>query len=171
MPRVFIVITILFFLVSCDEIAPEYSDIPEVEYQGYNLRILTDQLGNKTLVGRISFEFTDGDGDVGLPPLVESEEDPNIPDTVKYNFFLHTYDLKGYEFVEVPEEDGGFLKYRIPTLDKKPLRGTMELDISYPLILYDTIFYTFYIFDRALNRSNTDTTDVIVLSGIDLDEL
>jgi hypothetical protein len=171
MSRVFFVIPALLLLVSCDEISPEYSDIPEVDYQGYDLRILTDQLGNKTLVGRITFEFTDGDGNVGLPPLVESEDDPNLPDTVKYNFFLHTFDLQGYEFVEVQESEGGFLKYRIPTLDKKPLRGTMELDVSYPLILHDTIFYTFYIFDRALNRSNTDTTDVIVLSGINLDEL
>ena len=28
----------------------------------------------------------------------------------------------------------------------------------------------FHIFDRDYNRSNTDTTDVIVLSGIDLEE-
>ena len=47
----------------------------------------------------------------------------------------------------------------------------MDLDISYPVIVHDTIFYTFYIVDRSFNRSNTDTTDVIVLSGIDLDEL
>ena len=45
----------------------------------------------------------------------------------------------------------------------------MDLEISYPLIKHDTIFYTFFIFDRDYNRSNTDTTDVIVLSGIDLD--
>ena len=46
----------------------------------------------------------------------------------------------------------------------------MDLEISYPVIKYDTIFYTFYIYDRDYNRSNTDTTEVIVLSGIDLDE-
>ena len=73
--------------------------------------------------------------------------------------------------MKVPADKGGELKYRIPYLDNKPLSGTIDLEISYPVILYDTIFYTFYIFDRELNRSNTDTTDVIVLSGIDLDEI
>ena len=46
----------------------------------------------------------------------------------------------------------------------------MDLEITYPVIKYDTIYYTFYIYDRDFNRSNTDTTDVIVLSGIDLEE-
>jgi len=78
--------------------------------------------------------------------------------------------LQGYEYVEIPDEDGGLLKYRIPYLDKQPLSGTMDLEISYPIIIYDTIYYTFYIYDRDYNRSNTDTTDIIVLSGIDLDE-
>jgi len=103
-----------------------------------------------------------------LPPLVDTT-DLNLPDTIKFNFFLQLYDLQNYESVEIPEEDGGILKYRIPYLDKQPLTGTMDLEISYPVILYDTIFYTFYIYDRDYNRSNTDSTDVIVLSGIDLD--
>lgn len=47
----------------------------------------------------------------------------------------------------------------------------MDLEISYPIILHDTIFYTFYIYDRDLNRSNVDTTEVIILSGIDLEEI
>ncbi len=84
---------------------------------------------------------------------------------------MQLYDLQGYEYVKIPESEGGVLKYRIPFLNKQPLKGTMDLDISYPVIVYDTIFYTFYIVDRSFNSSNTDTTDVIVLSGIDLDEL
>ena len=94
-----------------------------------------------------------------------------MPDSVKYNFFLQLYDLQGYEYEKVPEEDGGLLKYRIPYLDKQPLSGTIDLDIFYPLIIHDTIFYTFYISDRDFNTSNTDTTEVIVLSGINLDEI
>jgi len=38
------------------------------------------------------------------------------------------------------------------------------------VIVTDTFFYTFYIYDRDYNRSNLDTTDVIVLTGIDLEE-
>ena len=83
---------------------------------------------------------------------------------------MQVYELDGYEYVAIPDEEGGILKYRIPYLDKQPLSGTMDLDISYPVIVYDTVFYTFYIYDRDFNRSNIDTTDVIVLSSIDLEE-
>ena len=167
----FIAISILFLTtVSCNQIDPVYPDTPVVDYQGFGLFIAVDQLGNKSLMGQLTFEFTDGDGNVGLPPL-DDTTDLSLPDTVKYNFFLQLYDLQGYEYVKIPDEDGGILKYRIPYLDKQPLKGTMDLEIAYPVIKYDTIFYTFYIFDRDFNRSNTDTTDVIVLSGIDLNEI
>jgi len=158
----------LLLMISCNEVDPVYPDEPVVDYQGFGLYITTDPLGNNTLIGQLTFDFTDGDGNLGLLPLVDTS-DLNLPDTVKYNFFLHLYDLQGYEWVEIPDEDGGVLKYRIPYLDKQPLSGTMDLEISYPVIKYDTIFYTFYIYDRDYNRSNTDSTDVIVLSGIDLD--
>ena len=162
--------SILLLMISCNEIDPVYPDEPVVDYQGFGLFITTDPLGNNTLVGQLTFDFTDGDGNLGLPPLIDTT-DLNLPDTVKFNFFLQLYDLQNYEYVQIPEEDGGILKYRIPYLNKQPLSGTMDLMISYPIIIYDTIFYTFYIYDRDFNRSNIDSTDVIVLSGIDLDAL
>ena len=158
----------LLLMISCNDIDPVYPDEPVVDYQGFGLFISVDGLGNNTLIGNLSFDFTDGDGNLGLLPLVDTA-DLSLPDTVKYNFFLQLYDLQNYEYVEIPDEDGGVLKYRIPYLDKQPLKGTMDLQISYPVILYDTIYYTFWIYDRDYNRSNVDTTDIIVLSGIDLD--
>ena len=165
-----ILLIVLFLVVSCDKITPEFPDEPVIDYQGFGLFISVDQLGNKILVGQLTFDFTDGDGNLGLYPLSDSSG-INLPDTVKYNFFLQLYDLKNFEYEKIPEEEGGILKYRIPYLDKQPLKGTMDLEISYPVILHDTIFYTFYIYDRDFNRSNVDTTDVIILSGIDLEEI
>jgi len=165
-----ILLSALFLMISCDEVDPVYPDEPVVDYQGFGLYIITDKLGNNSLVGQLTFDFTDGDGNLGLLPLLDTT-DLNVPDTVKYNFFLHLYDLQGYDWIEIPEEDGGILKYRIPYLHKKPLSGTMDLEISYPIIKYDTIFYTFYIYDRDYNRSNIDSTDIIVLSGINLNDL
>ena len=162
--------SILLLMISCNEIDPVYPDEPVVDYQGFGLFITTDPLGNNTLIGQLTFDFTDGDGNLGLPPLIDTT-DLNLPDTVKFNFFLHLYNLQGYDWIQIPEEDGGILKYRIPYLNKQPLSGTMDLQIAYPIIEYDTIFYTFYIYDRDFNRSNIDSTDVIVLSGIDLDAL
>ena len=124
------IIIVLLLLVSCEKITPEYPDEPFIDYQAFSLFITVDELNNKTLVGRLSFEFTDGDGNVGLPPLADSLAIV-LPDTMKYNFFLQLYDLKGYEYEKVPEEDGGLLKYRIPFLDNQPLRGTIDLDIYY----------------------------------------
>jgi len=164
------IIIVLLLVAGCEKITPQYPDEPVIDYQGFGLYITVDALNNKTLVGRLSFGFTDGDGNVGLPPLIDTVG-ISMPDSVKYNFFLQLYDLQGYEYVKVPVEDGGLLKYRIPYLDKQPLSGTIDLDIFYPLIIHDTIFYTFYIYDRDFNTSNTDTTEVIVLSGINLDEI
>ncbi len=161
---------LFLFLISCEEITPTYPDEPVVDYKAFGLYISVDQLGNKTLVGQLSFDFTDGDGNLGLHPVSDSFS-INQPDTVRYNFFLQTYELQGYEYVQVPDEEGGILKYRIPYLDKEPTKGVMDLQIYYPVIAQDTFFYTFYIYDRDFNRSNIDTTDVIVLSGIDLDEI
>ncbi|MGW8315800.1 MAG: hypothetical protein ACWGNV_09395 [Bacteroidales bacterium] len=164
-------IGMVLIAVSCQEIDPQYPDEPLVDYQDFALYITTDALNNKTLVGQLTFKFTDGDGNIGLNPNADTTG-LNLPDTLKYNFFLQMYNLEGYEYVKVPSEDGGELKYRIPYLNKQPLSGTMELEISYPAINeFDTIFYTFYIFDRDYNRSNVDTTEVIVLSGIDLEEI
>ena len=159
----------ILLLAGCQEILPEYPDEPVIDYQGFGLYVIVDELGNRTLTGRLTFEFTDGDGNLGLYPLPENTE-LNLPDTVKYNFFLQLHDLQGSEFVRVPESEGGVLKFRIPVLDKQPTRGTMDLKIDYPIIVHDTIFYTFYIFDRDYNRSNTDTTDVQVLSSVNLQQ-
>lgn len=156
---------LLILLSACEEVQETYPDEPVVNYQSFSFYFTEDELGNNTLIGRLAFEFTDGDGNLGLPPLLEGSES-SIPDTVKYNFFLQLYDLQNFEFVKIPESEGGVLKYRIPQLDKQPTSGLMELDISYPVIVHDTIFYTFFIYDRDFNRSNTDSTDVIPLAAI-----
>ena len=167
--RISFFLSTLLLMISCNEIDPVYPDEPVIDYQGFGLFISIDELGNRSLMGQLTFDFTDGDGNLGLLPLVDTN-DLNVADTVKYNFFLQLYDLEDYEYVEIPDEDGGILRYRIPYLDKQPLSGSIDLEIYYPVIKYDTIYYTFYIIDRDYNRSNTDTTDVIVLNGIDLEE-
>ena len=167
----FLFLAILILVpISCEDIQEEYPDEPVVDYQGFSLFITTDELGNKTLVGRLNFEFTDGDGNLGFQDK-EENSDPELPDSLKYNFYLQLYDISGFEVAEVPESEGGFLKYRIPYLDKQPLSGTIDLDISFPVIVYDTIFYTFWIYDRDFNRSNTDTTEIMILSNIEIDTI
>ena len=163
---ILILIMITGSFQQCQEL-PEYPDVPYINYENYFLYISTNNLGQEVLTGRLNFSFTDGDGNVGLNQWPDSVA-IGLPDTQRYNLFLHTHDYQGNEFVKIPDEEGGVLKYMIPYIDKHPLSGTITVTIEYPFINYDTIFYTFYMFDRDLNRSNTDTTDVRILSGIEL---
>ncbi|PID91097.1 MAG: hypothetical protein CSA96_10180 [Bacteroidetes bacterium] len=160
---------LLLLFGACNEIEPEYPDEPLIDYQSFVLYISVDELGNKSLFGKLSFEFTDGDGNLGLKALDDDSTTTNLPDTLKYNFFLQVHHYDNGAFIKVPEEEGGILKYRIPYLDKHPLKGTLDLEIYYPVVTYDSLFYSFYIYDRDFNRSNTDSTELVILSGIDLD--
>ena len=153
-------------LNQCED-SPEYPDIPFIDYESFGLFINVNALGQEVLTGQLDFSFTDGDGNIGFDPWPDTTA-IGLPDTVRYNLFLQLYDYQEDEFVMIPEEEGGYLKYIIPYLDKQPLSGTISVTIEYPIITYDTIFYTFFLFDREFNRSNLDTTDVRILSGIDL---
>lgn len=161
-----ILILLTVSMHQCQEL-PEYPDVPIINYENFSLYISTNNLGQEVLTGKLNFSFTDGDGNIGLNPWPDTVA-ISLPDTQRYNLFLQVHDYQDDEFVIVPDEEGGVLKYMIPYLDKQPLSGTISVTIEYPFIRYDTIFYSFYLYDRDFNRSNTDTTGVQILSGIKL---
>lgn len=164
------ILFILTFLIAsmyqCQE-KPVYPDIPLINYESFYLYVSVNSLEQEVITGKLNFSFTDGDGNIGFEPWPDTIA-MTLPDTQRYNLFLQLYDLQEDEFVMIPEEDGGYLKYIIPYLDKQPLTGTVSVTIEYPILKYDTIFYTFYLYDRDYNRSNTDTTDVRILTGFEL---
>ena len=163
----YILLIIIITIYGCGEII-SYPDTPEVSFKSYGLYISEDILGNKILLGKLEIDFTDGDGDIGLnqPP---SEE--YVPDSLKYNLFLSLHKIENMQPVKV-EGDEGDLKYRIPYIERtgqnKTIKGTIYIDIEYKTIDYDSIFYTFYLVDRGFNKSNVDTTRVIIFTGIEL---
>ena len=164
-------ILLILFAISfhqCQEL-PEYPDEPIIKYENFSFYINTNSLGQEVLTGKLNFSFTDGDGNIGLYPWPDTIA-TGLPDTQRYNLFLQIHDYQDESFVKVPDEDGGILKYMIPYMDKQPLSGTVSVTIEYPIIRYDTVFYTYYLYDRDLNKSNTDTTDVLNLSGINLNK-
>lgn len=167
MKKILFLTFLLFgFIQQCQKV-PEFPLEPRIDFEDFFLYINVNSLEQEVLTGKVDFSFTDGDGDVGFEPIPDTSA-LNLPDSLRYNLFMQLYDMKGNEFVKIPEEEGGYLKYNIPYLDKQPLSGTISVTIEYPIIKYDTIFYTFYIYDRAMNKSNIDTTDVRILSGIEL---
>jgi hypothetical protein len=145
-------------LYQCHE-PPVYPDVPIVNYESFFVYMDTNSLNQEVLTGNVNFSFTDGDGNLGMDAMPDSVAF-GLPDSIRYNLFFQLYDYQNGQFVEIPEEDGGYLKYVIPYLDKQPLQGTISVKIEYPILTYDTIFYTFFMYDRDYNRSNTDSTDV-----------
>ena len=166
---VFILLTVTL-LLACKRNDEIYSDIPEIDFQSFTLYYEIDSLAQRKLSGDLVFDFTDGDGNIGLNPIQDTMG-IGLPDTLKYNLFLQLHDYQGGQFIKIPEEKGGFYKYRIPYLDKKPLTGSIAIKIDYPTIVYDTIFYSFYLYDRLFNRSNTDSTGIIIFTGIEMGNL
>ena len=171
MPSSFKILPFLLLAASfaaCDEIVT-YPDTPVIDYKSFSLYSTTDTLGNRILQGTIEFTFTDGDGDVGL---LQPSDTVQQPDSVKFNLFTSLYDFKDGEFKKISGIVGE-QKFRIPYMERtgqnKTLKGTVTVDLQYfEPITYDTVFYTFYMTDRSYHHSNTDTTDVIVFTGLDL---
>jgi hypothetical protein len=141
-------------------------DVPRVEFKNFILEKKINVLNQELLTGTLTFDFEDGDGDIGF---VSSSDSLNAPDSVKYNLFLTLHEMVNGVYRKVDTSE--LLSppyYRIPPLDRegqnKTLMGEISVDIEYFTIDYDTLRYSFYIMDRAYHRSNVDTTDEIIFT-------
>ena len=164
-------ITALIFVLSafyagCGEIVT-YPDTPVIDYQSFTLYRTTDDLGNNIFLGELEVDFTDGDGDVGL----SQPDSAVISDTLKFNFFTSMYSMNNGVFEKVGGAVGD-QNFRIPYISRegqnKTLKGSIKIEFEYKVIEYDTIFYTFFMMDRQFHRSNTDTSEVLIFTGLDL---
>jgi len=141
-------------------------DIPKITFKSFILEEKVNPLGQEILTGELTFDFEDGDGDIGFDARSDSLDQP---DSVKYNLFLTLHEkVDGvYREVDTSELESPPY-YRIPPLDRegqnKTLIGEIVVDIEYYVIEYDTLRYSFYIMDRAYHRSNVDTTSEIVFT-------
>jgi hypothetical protein len=151
-------------LHSCVDIVT-YPETPSISFRSFNLYYAQDLLGNEIILGKLEIDFTDGDGDIGL----NQPSDINLPDTLKYNLFLSLHEIKN-GMMEIVEGDKGKYSYRVPYMERigqnKTMKGTITVDLEYSTIDYDTIVYTYFLMDRAFNRSNTDTSSIVVFTGI-----
>ncbi|KPL13858.1 MAG: hypothetical protein AMS23_08165 [Bacteroides sp. SM1_62] len=161
----YIVIILTLALAGCP--APRtLPDVPRVEFKSFILEKKINALNQEILTGTLTFDFEDGDGDIGFEA---SPDSLNAPDTVKYNLFLTLHEMVDGVYREVDTSElGSPPYYRIPPLDRegqnKTLKGEISVDIEYFTIDYDTLRYSFYLFDRAYHRSNVDTTDEIIFT-------
>jgi len=157
-----LIITIIILLsgLSCRKIE-SLPETPSISFKSFILIDTIDALGNEGKIGELTFDFEDGDGDIGIKPT----DSLSIDST---NLFFTMYSKTDGEFTEVSGEDlKTTLNYRIPYIEKegqnKSLKGEIQVDFIYLLFEYDTIKYSFFIVDRALHKSNVETTPEIAL--------
>ncbi len=149
----------------CDELVT-YPDTPVIDYKSFALYRTTDDLGNSFILGKMEIRFTDGDGDLGL----SQPDSADVADSLKYNFYSSLHSLENGVWTEITGPLGE-QKFRIPYIKRegqnKSLKGSVFVDYEYKLIEFDTIFYTFYMVDRQFHKSNTDTSEVLIFTGLD----
>lgn len=142
---------------------PDYPNEPVIEFAGLSKNVMRQsRLGPDTVW--VSFNFTDGDGDLG-----SRDSMPNI-------------------FIEDGRDSFGKTPYSIPYIEPQGagngISGTITISLPTTCCLYpdingikfppcdtsknapqnlDTVFYRIYITDRAGHVSNTITTEPITL--------
>lgn len=169
----FVFISLLAGLGACKKVE-KFPETPRIQYLGF------EKIYNPGLEiydrGVLSFSFEDGDGDIGLntgdtlPPYDPSSE-------YHYNLIITFFEMQNGELTEVPivwfnpqteQYDTLTLSARIPDLTPSGVNKSISGEIFDTLFIYnfsssfDTIKFDAYIFDRALNKSNTISTPLIV---------
>jgi hypothetical protein len=155
---------IIFFLsifFSCED-DEQYPVVPQISYEEFYIRDSIDPLGNEVLKATLVFELKDGDNNVGLR---DSDTTGKFArDSVYYhNLFITLFEKKDgvFQIVELKAPH----HYRTPYIETneeapEPLKAEVKVDMEYTkrLFTYDTFTYEFYIVDRDLNKSNTEST-------------
>lgn len=159
----FTVLTIIFF--SCRK-EPNYSDVPKIDFNRVeHYQIFRDFNFEDSL--NIKLNFEDGNGDLGLDP---DDINGNDKFTGKFaqNYFCTLLKKKDTSWVEVDKDlNGTYL--RLLETGAGPIDGILNYAviinplIETEIIDGDSIKFEIYILDRALNQSNTISTNSIVL--------
>jgi hypothetical protein len=152
---------------SCKPVV-DYPDEPEVSFTSVTVMDSSDVLDNPVKRVTLTFHLTDGNGDIGLSDTAKTG--PFHPDSLYYhNLFIQEYSLENGIYTKVPEP-AGLKKFRIPDITPTGQNKTLIADISVTLeypwseispLPFSEFRYEFFVVDRALNRSNTDTTTTI----------
>ena len=145
-----------------------YPVIPEIKFE--NFLTITNVGQSFPERGVLIFSFTDGDGDIGL---YQSDTLPPYD----FNLFISYFEIQNGDTVEVfltqtdpATGDVDTLNFngRIPILtplgSNKSISGEVEdtIFIHNPSSPFDTIMFKAYIVDRALHKSNTISTPLIL---------
>lgn len=140
---------------SCHTSYPEYDAVPKVEF--LYAPVSTDSSDYKVA---FSFMLYDGDGNFGLDAKDTTE--PYI-DSFQQNFHATAYSIHNKEYTQLPYS----FSYRIPRLRPEKQQKFIKARVSIDIVLaksvfpYDSVFFTYFVYDRDLQKSNIDTSAII----------
>lgn len=155
------------FIISCEE--PEsYSVIPEITYKENKVYVFVDTLlGNKTVRVDITFNFVDGDGDIGSYDGGTILDPPEEADSNDFDLYINRFIFENgnYQADTTIEDNYYHIPFFRATGRDKFLKGEVTLSVDDYLGKFDTMMFEFYIYDRARNKSNTENTPQIVVNN------
>ena len=130
----------------------EYPPEPDIKFLSFTSTDSLNLFGQISNLLVLTFEFTDGDGDIG------AEEGDTI-----INMFVSEYGI-----LNKVQQSPTPLRYTIPSITQsgqnKSLKGEIDIKITLlPFFSYDSVLYDIYIVDRSGNKSNLITTPIIPL--------
>ena len=152
---ILILMLVTAIMQSCKQ-EEEYPIEPTVTFKEFTFSD-TVLLGNTVKRGTLTFSFTDGDGDIGFDTISPRQNTIFMTKHKMANNVLTQMDLL---------VDLNYFVERIYKDDKKQaVSGDMKIEDlnEYAMSFGDTIMYKFYIVDRAGNKSNTDSTGLIIV--------
>lgn len=139
-----------------------YPDIPQIAFQGFTTQFDSGMYAKR---GFLTISFKDGNGDIGLRP--DQKEPPYDTGSIYYyNYIIDYYEKQNGTFVKIELEPpfNARIPYLTPDDPNKAIKGIIvDTLILNPAPLYDTVKFKFFIYDRALNKSNVDSTPPIIL--------
>ncbi len=156
-----VVVTCMMLISSCMK-KEVYPDIPVIAYQNFVSVFDTGKIAKK---GYLTISFKDGNGDIGLRPE-ETQPPYDTGSIYYYNFIIDYYERQNGIYVKLNTTVpfSARIPYLTPDDPNKAIKGFIVDTITLnPHPAHDTIKFKFFIYDRALHKSNTDSTPPIIL--------
>lgn len=165
--KIFYTIVAIYFLTTfsmCKK-PQRLSETPEIDYISLEFKDTLDELNNKIRRAFLSFYLVDGDGDIGLNEYDTVE--PYSPGSIYYyNLYVNLYKKTDSTPLKLPFD----FKYRIKNIQPIGVNKTLKCTIKVAMSFYqplpaDTCNFEFYVFDRALHKSNIENSGYIKISN------
>jgi hypothetical protein len=177
---IFLLLAIIAGAVSCKLITgPDFDNAPQIKPKPHRLyeNRIDSRLGNRIDSLVLVLHFQDGDGDLGLTsedrqnnPKYQQFTADGTPNDYYYNYFVTVERRVNGQFVKAYADvpfSGAFPPLK-PDGKPGPIEGDLEYSLIFPLFSSppnDTLRFNIQIVDRELRRSNSITTDPVVINA------